>query len=78
MNASLPLKPKNALYLELQRAMKTPALMPILNNYWCAPPKIFSTTLNWKAFDYWYFAKYNHWPKDGKCYGPKKRAVFRP
>ena len=78
MNASLPLKPKNALYLKLQRAMKMTDVVSILKNYWCAPPKNFSTALNWKAFDYWYFAKYSHWPKDGKCYGPTKEQLSTP
>ena len=81
MEASLPLKPKNALYIGLQRVMKTPALVSILTtlkNWWCAPPKNFSTALNWKAFDYWYFAKYSNWPEDGKCYGPKKEQLSTP
>ena len=78
MNASIPLKPENALQVGLKKAVKNPDLMSIFKKNWGAPPQNFKTAINWKAFDYWHFANYSTWPEDGKTYGPLNEQLSMP
>ena len=78
LNASIPLKPGNALHVGLKKAVKDTEMMSMFKKNWVAPPENFKTAINWKAFDYWHFAIYSTWPEDGKHYGPLNEPLSMP
>ena len=76
VNAKIELEPQNALHFGLQ--LISEKTMSILRENWSPPPKNFSTAINWKAYDYWYFSSFSFWPGDNKSYGPKDEILSKP
>lgn len=78
-SSGIEIKPKNALRIGMELAQREePRLFSWLKKMWYAPPEDFSTALNWKAYDYWYFSSYNSWPELGSEIGSKKEILSYP
>lgn len=77
-SANQEVKPMNALSLAIEAVLRHDENYKVFRQFWCAPPLNFSSAINWKAYDYWYFSSNVAWPKEGATFGPNKEVLSEP